>query len=139
MRFDAFIAGVRRLPEREGVLGELGSGLGALLCGIFSWTTGAPLEHHPVFGTLASLIGGHVVEAIWMACGVGQMVAVLADRWPWRWLAAMMMTAGWTVPVLQAFKNSAEAPIVAGACAAWVFVNAAAARRMVRQGCRGTR
>lgn len=117
---------------------ELGSGFGAVLCGVLSWAGGTPLETHPVFGTIARLVGDHAVQTVWVTCGAAQIAAVVLDRWPWRWIAALGMMGGWSVPVLQALKNGADAPIVAGACLAWVCVNAAAARSLMRRGCRGT-
>ncbi len=126
---------VRRLREREPFWGEMGSGFGAVACGVLSWSIGAPLEEHSVLGTLAQLLGGHLIEAVWIACGSGQVAALLTDRWPWRWLAALGMTAGWGVPALQALKSGADAPLLAGACLAWVAVNAAAAWCLVRHGC----
>lgn len=121
---------------REPFWAELGSGLGAIGCGVASWLNEMPLEQHPVFGTLARIVGGHTVEAVWMIAGALQIVALVADRWPWRWLAALGMTFGWSVPVIQAVKTGADAPIVFGACLAWAGVNAAAAWCIMRRGTR---
>lgn len=124
---------------REPFWAELGSGFGAAFCGVASWANPVPLEHHPVFGTLARLVGGHTIESVWIAAGALQIVALVADRWPWRWVAALGMTFGWSVPVIQAFKSGADAPIVVGACLAHAAANAAAAWCIVRRGCREVR
>lgn len=133
------LASLLRLRERHPFWGELCSGFGAVLCGVISWGDGVPLESHPVLGGLARLVGGHAVEAVWIGCGLGQVAAVLTDRWPWRWVAALVMCAGWGVPVLQALKASADAPVLAGACMAWVVLNALAAWSIVRHGVRDLR
>lgn len=114
--------------------GELFSGVGAVACGAVSWWGDVPLENHPTLGVLARLLGGHVVETVWIVFGAAQVAARVTDLWPWRGLMSLVMTAGWAVPALATLKSDSDAPVLVGSCGAWVLINFVSAIALMRRG-----
>lgn len=120
--------------DRESWWAEIGSGLSAIGCAFAAALGSEPLETHPVVGHLAQMVGGRTLVALALAAGVWQVVALLVDSWPWRWVVALCLTAWWTIPALQVFKSGADAPMLAASCAGWALVNVASAICLVRRG-----
>lgn len=128
------LAAADRALDKPSFWGELFSGVGAVACGVFSWWGQVPLEDHPTLGVLARLLGGHVVEAVWIVFGLAQLGARVTDLWPWRGVMALAMTAGWAVPALATLKSDSDAPVLVGSCGAWVMINFVSAIALMRRG-----